>query len=116
VVRNQGGHISGQAAARGDNRFQTGTFAQERIKTINAVRCRSRGGCTLFFRTLVGAVFPRTKGSESAAIVVPKHMINPAYPAWQSGKPKCHSQCRTCFYGAAGVDAGSQGTINNLLR
>lgn len=70
------------------------------------------------FRTLVGADIPMNEGClKPMDIRAPKgSMINPHYPAAViSGNTEVSQAIADTLYGALGVIAGSQGTMNNLV-
>jgi 5-oxoprolinase (ATP-hydrolysing) len=70
------------------------------------------------FRTLVGADIPLNEGCfKPLTIVVPEgSMIRPEYPAAViAGNTEVSQSIADALYGALGVLAGSQGTMNNLV-
>ncbi len=70
------------------------------------------------FRTLVGADIPMNEGClKPLKIVAPEgSMINPVYPAAViAGNTEVSQSIADCLYGALGVIAGSQGTMNNFV-
>ena len=70
------------------------------------------------FRTLVGADIPMNEGClKPLEIRVPDgSMLNPAYPAAViSGNTEVSQGIADALYGALGVVAGSQGTMNNFV-
>ncbi|MEN3792438.1 hydantoinase B/oxoprolinase family protein [Fulvimarina sp. MAC3] len=70
------------------------------------------------FRTLVGSDIPMNEGClKPLEIKVPKgSFINPAYPAAViSGNTEVSQSIADALYGALGVVAGSQGTMNNFV-
>ncbi|MEM9105406.1 MAG: hydantoinase B/oxoprolinase family protein [Pseudomonadota bacterium] len=70
------------------------------------------------FRTLVGADIPMNEGClKPLQIIAPKgSMINPNYPAAViAGNTEVSQSIADCLYGALGVMAGSQGTMNNFV-
>jgi len=70
------------------------------------------------FRTLVGQAIPMNEGClKPIEIIAPQgSMINPAYPAAViSGNTEVSQAIADCLYGALGVLAGSQGTMNNFV-
>jgi 5-oxoprolinase (ATP-hydrolysing) len=70
------------------------------------------------FRTLVGADIPMNEGClKPLKIIAPVgSMINPVYPAAViAGNTEVSQSIADCLYGALGVIAGSQGTMNNFV-
>ena len=70
------------------------------------------------FRTLVGSEIPMNEGClKPLKIIAPKgSMINPDYPAAViAGNTEVSQSIADCLYGALGVIAGSQGTMNNFV-
>ncbi|WP_136657117.1 hydantoinase B/oxoprolinase family protein [Nitratireductor sp. XY-223] len=70
------------------------------------------------FRTLVGADIPMNEGClKPLRIIAPSGtMINPDYPAAViAGNTEVSQSIADCLYGALGVIAGSQGTMNNFV-
>jgi 5-oxoprolinase (ATP-hydrolysing) len=70
------------------------------------------------FRTLVGSDIPMNEGClKPLDLRVPEgSMINPAYPAAViSGNTEVSQAIADTMYGALGVIAGSQGTMNNFV-
>ncbi|MGB0499347.1 MAG: hydantoinase B/oxoprolinase family protein, partial [Rubricella sp.] len=70
------------------------------------------------FRTLVGSAIPMNEGClRPIHIVAPKgSFINPRYPAAViSGNTEVSQAIAEALYGAMGVLAGSQGTMNNFV-
>ena len=69
-------------------------------------------------RTLVGADIPMNEGClKPLEIIAPEgSMINPVYPAAViAGNTEVSQAIADCLYGALGVLAGSQGTMNNFI-
>ncbi|MFV2033793.1 MAG: hydantoinase B/oxoprolinase family protein, partial [Halocynthiibacter sp.] len=95
----------------------TGTSPQD-TGNYNAPLAISRAAVLYVFRTLVGADIPMNEGClRPIRIVAPKgSMINPAYPAAViSGNTEVSQAITETLYGALGVLAGSQGTMNNFV-
>ena len=70
------------------------------------------------FRTLVGADIPLNEGCmKPLHLIVPEgSMINPRYPAAViAGNTEVSQAITEALYGALGVLAGSQGTMNNFV-
>jgi len=70
------------------------------------------------FRTLVGNDIPMNEGClKPLKIIAPEgSMINPVYPAAViAGNTEVSQSIADCLYGALGVIAGSQGTMNNFV-
>jgi len=94
----------------------TGTSAQ-REDNFNAPRAVCRAAVLYVFRTLVDDVIPMNEGClKPIEIVIPEgSMLNPRYPAAVVAGNVETSQCLCdALYGALGVLAGGQGTMNNL--
>ncbi len=84
---------------------------------LNAPRAVCQAAVMYVFRTLVHADIPLNAGCrQPLQIIIPEGcMLNPRYPAAVVGGNVETSQCVTdALYGALGVLAGSQGTMNNL--
>jgi len=109
--------ISVDRAARAATIDFTGTFAQDEFN-YNAPLAICRAVVLYVFRTLVGASIPMNEGClKPLHLVVPEGtMINPAYPASViSGNTEVSQAIADTLYGALGVIAGSQGTMNNFI-
>ncbi len=84
---------------------------------FNAPSAVCRAAVLYVFRTLVDADIPMNEGClKPIEIVIPKGcMLNPAYPAAVVAGNVETSQCITdALYGALGVMAAAQGTMNNF--
>jgi len=95
----------------------TGTAPQDRLN-YNAPFSICRAVVLYVFRTLVGADIPMNEGClKPIDIIVPKgSMINPEFPAAViSGNTEVSQAICDTLYGALGVIAGSQGTMNNFV-
>ncbi|MDE0520362.1 MAG: hydantoinase B/oxoprolinase family protein [Boseongicola sp.] len=95
----------------------TGTSSQDEMN-YNAPFSICRAAVLYVFRTLVGADIPLNEGClKPIRIVVPKGtMINPEYPAAViSGNTEVSQAIADALFGALGVVAGSQGTMNNFV-
>ena len=95
----------------------TGTSPQDEMN-YNAPSSICRAAVLYVFRTLVGADIPMNEGClKPIRIVVPKGtMINPEHPAAViSGNTEVSQAIADTLYGALGVVAGSQGTMNNFV-
>ncbi|HEX9857560.1 MAG TPA: hydantoinase B/oxoprolinase family protein, partial [Paracoccaceae bacterium] len=95
----------------------TGTSPQDRLN-YNAPLSICRAVVLYVFRTLVGADIPMNEGClKPLEIIVPKgSMINPNHPAAViSGNTEVSQAIADTLYGALGVLAGSQGTMNNFV-
>ncbi|WP_375589210.1 hydantoinase B/oxoprolinase family protein [Hoeflea alexandrii] len=95
----------------------TGTSPQDEFN-YNAPLSICRAVVLYVFRTLVGADIPMNEGCmKPLDIRVPKGtMINPDYPAAViSGNTEVSQSIADTLYGALGVIAGSQGTMNNFV-
>ncbi len=94
-----------------------GTSDQDALN-YNAPLSICRAVVLYVFRTLVGADIPMNEGClKPLEIQVPKaSMINPEYPAAViSGNTEVSQAITDTLYGALGVIAGSQGTMNNFV-
>ena len=95
----------------------TGTSAQSEFN-YNAPLAICRAVVLYVFRTLVGSDIPMNEGClKPLNLIVPEgSMINPAYPAAViSGNTEVSQAIADTLYGALGVIAGSQGTMNNFV-
>lgn len=95
----------------------TGTSAQDK-ENYNAPLAICRAAVLYVFRTLVGNNIPMNEGCmKPIQLVVPEDsMINPSYPAAViSGNTEVSQAITDTLYGALGVVAGSQGTMNNFV-
>ncbi|MBI1417960.1 MAG: 5-oxoprolinase [Limimaricola sp.] len=95
----------------------TGTSPQDQFN-YNAPLAICRAVVLYVFRTLVGADIPMNEGClKPIEIRAPKgSMINPEYPAAViSGNTEVSQAIADTLYGALGVIAGSQGTMNNFV-
>lgn len=94
----------------------TGTSPQQR-NNFNAPLAVSRAAVLYVFRTLVDDDIPMNEGClRPLQLIIPSgSMLNPCAPAAVVAGNVETSQCITdCLYGALGVLAGSQGTMNNF--
>ncbi len=95
----------------------TGTSAQSPLN-YNAPLSICRAVVLYVFRTLVGSDIPMNEGClKPLTLVVPQGtMINPESPAAViSGNTEVSQAIADTLYGALGVIAGSQGTMNNFV-
>ncbi len=95
----------------------TGTSAQNDMN-YNAPLSICRAVVLYVFRTLVGADIPMNEGClKPLEILVPEgSMINPRFPAAViAGNTEVSQAIAEALYGALGVLAGSQGTMNNFV-
>ena len=95
----------------------TGTSAQD-AGNYNAPLAVCRSVVLYVFRTLVGADIPLNEGCmKPLHLIVPEgSMINPRYPAAViAGNTEVSQAITEALYGALGVLAGSQGTMNNFV-
>lgn len=109
--------ITVDKAARSADIDFTGTSAQDDLN-YNAPLSICRAVVLYVFRTLVGANIPMNEGCmKPLHLNVPKgSMINPAAPAAViSGNTEVSQAITDTLYGALGVIAGSQGTMNNFV-
>ncbi len=109
--------ITVDKAARSATIDFTGTSAQDPLN-YNAPRAICRAVVLYVFRTLVGSDIPMNEGClKPLSLVIPEgSMINPAYPAAViSGNTEVSQAIADTLFGALGVIAGSQGTMNNFV-
>lgn len=95
----------------------TGT-APQHTGNINAPLAVCRAVVLYVFRTMVGADIPLNEGClKPLRIVVPEgSMLNPSFPAAViAGNTEVSQATCNALYGALGVIAGSQGTMNNFI-
>ncbi len=95
----------------------TGTSLQDK-GNYNAPLSICHAVVLYVFRTLVGKDIPMNEGClKPIKIIAPKgSMINPEYPAAViAGNTEVSQSIAECLYGALGVIAGSQGTMNNFV-
>lgn len=95
----------------------TGTSKQDAYN-YNAPRAICDAVVLYVFRTLVGANIPMNEGClKPLKVIVPSgSMINPNAPAAViSGNTEVSQAIADTLYGALGVIAGSQGTMNNFV-
>ena len=95
----------------------TGT-ARQHDGNYNAPRAITRAVVLYVFRTLVGQPIPLNEGClKPLKIIVPDgSMLNPAPPAAViSGNTEVSQAVCNALYGALGVMAGSQATMNNFV-
>jgi len=94
----------------------TGTSAQQ-PNNFNAPAAVCRAAVLYVLRTLLGDEIPMNEGCmKPIKLVIPEgSMLNPRYPAAVVAGNVETSQCITdCLYGALGVMAAAQGTMNNF--
>lgn len=95
----------------------TGTSPQDRFN-YNAPMAICRAVVLYVFRTLVGTDIPMNEGClKPLKIIAPDgSFINPRYPAAViSGNTEVSQAIADALFGALGVLAGSQGTMNNFV-
>jgi len=95
----------------------TGTSEQSPLN-YNAPSAICRAVVLYVFRTMVGKNIPMNEGClKPLSLVVPEgSMINPRFPAAViSGNTEVSQAIAESLYGALGVLAGSQGTMNNFV-
>ena len=95
----------------------TGTSAQH-PGNYNAPRAVCQAVVLYVFRTLVGRDIPLNQGCLRPLdiIIPPGSMLNPSYPAAViAGNTEVSQAACNALYGALGVMAGSQGTMNNFI-
>ncbi len=94
----------------------TGTSPQH-PGNYNAPTAISRAAVLYVFRTLVGDNIPLNEGclKPIELVLPPRSMVNPEYPAAViAGNTEVSQAITNALYGALGVLAASQGTMNNL--
>jgi len=94
----------------------TGTSAQ-RPTNFNAPRSITRAAVMYVFRTLVDDAIPLNEGClKPISLIVPEgSMLSPVYPAAVvAGNVETSQAVVDALYGALGVLAASQGTMNNF--
>ncbi len=95
----------------------TGTSPQDR-GNYNAPTAVCKAAVLYVFRTLVGDEIPLNEGcfKPLRIVIPPGSMISPAYPAAViSGNTEVSQAITDCLFGAVGVLASSQGTMNNFV-
>jgi len=95
----------------------TGTSSQH-SGNYNAPRSICDAVVLYVFRTMVGADIPLNQGClKPLRVIVPDgSMLNPVYPAAViAGNTEVSQATCNALYGALGVIAGSQGTMNNFV-
>ena len=95
----------------------TGTSTQDTLN-YNAPIAICRAVVLYVFRTLVGSDIPMNEGCmKPLELIIPEgSMINPKFPAAViSGNTEVSQSIADALYGALGVLAGSQGTMNNFV-
>jgi 5-oxoprolinase (ATP-hydrolysing) len=94
----------------------TGT-SEQLPSNFNAPLSIARAATLYVFRTLVDDAIPLNEGClKPIQLIVPEgSMLNPRYPAAVvAGNVETSQAVVDCLYGALGVLAGSQGTMNNF--
>lgn len=95
----------------------TGTSAQNK-GNYNAPAAVCKAAVLYVFRTLVADEIPLNEGClKPLNIIIPeKTMISPVYPAAViSGNTEVSQAITDCLFGALGILASSQGTMNNFV-
>ncbi|MGI9509902.1 MAG: hydantoinase B/oxoprolinase family protein [Geminicoccaceae bacterium] len=95
----------------------TGTSDQDE-KNYNAPLAVTKAAVLYVFRTLVDDDIPLNEGCMKALEIIapPGSMINVQYPAAViAGNTEVSQSITDALYGALGVIAGSQGTVNNFV-
>ncbi len=108
--------IDVDAAARSAVVDFSGTSGQ-RLNNFNAPLSITRAATLYVFRTLVDDAIPLNEGCmKPIRMIVPEgSMLNPSYPAAVvAGNVETSQAVVDCLYGALGVLAASQGTMNNF--
>ncbi|MEO0751464.1 MAG: hydantoinase B/oxoprolinase family protein [Pseudomonadota bacterium] len=109
--------VSVDRAARTAKVDFTGTSPQH-AGNYNAPKAIASAVVLYVFRTMVGSDIPLNQGClKPLEIVIPEgSMINPRYPAAViSGNTEVSQAACNALYGALGVIAGSQATMNNFV-
>lgn len=116
-----GAKIEVQITVDRDNRTATidftGTSEQDK-GNYNAPLSICRAVALYVFRTLVGSDIPLNEGClKPLNLIIPEGtFINPVYPAAViAGNTEVSQSIADALYGALGVIAGSQGTMNNFV-
>jgi 5-oxoprolinase (ATP-hydrolysing) len=94
----------------------SGTSAQQKTN-FNAPRAITDAAVLYVFRTLLDAAIPLNEGCLRPLRIVVPHgsMLDPLFPAAVVAGNVEVSQCVTdCLYGALGILASAQGTMNNF--
>ena len=94
----------------------TGTSAQLK-NNFNAPSAVTQAAVLYVFRSLIKDSIPLNAGClKPLTIIIPKGcMLNPTYPAAVvAGNVETSQKITDCLYGALGVMAASQGTMNNF--
>jgi 5-oxoprolinase (ATP-hydrolysing) len=95
----------------------TGTSPQDR-SNYNAPTAVCQAAVLYVFRTLIGDEIPLNDGcfKPLKIQIPPQTMISPTYPAAViSGNTEVSQAITDCLFGALGVLASSQGTMNNFV-
>lgn len=91
--------------------------SEQRNSNFNAPRSVCKAAVLYVFRTLLAGSIPMNEGVLRPIDIVIPHgsMLNPAYPAAVvAGNVEVSQSITDALYGALGVMAGSQGTMNNF--
>ena len=110
-------HITVDKTARQATIDFTGTSPQQ-PGNRNAPRAVCRAVVLYVLRTLIKSNLPLNEGClKPIQLIIPEgSMINPRYPAAViAGNTEVSQAITDCLYGALGVLAASQGTMNNFL-
>ncbi len=94
----------------------TGTSSQTH-SNLNAPKAVCKAAVLYVFRTLVADNIPLNQGClKPLEIIIPEgSLLNPQYPAAVvAGNVETSQNITDCLYGALGVMAASQGTMNNF--
>jgi 5-oxoprolinase (ATP-hydrolysing) len=94
----------------------TGTSSQSN-SNLNAPKAICKAAVLYVFRTLVNDDIPLNEGClKPLEIIIPEGcLLNPQYPAAVvAGNVETSQNITDCLYGALGVMAASQGTMNNV--
>jgi 5-oxoprolinase (ATP-hydrolysing) len=91
--------------------------SEQRNSNFNAPRSVCKAAVLYVFRTLLAGSIPMNEGVLRPIDIVIPHgsMLNPVYPAAVvAGNVEVSQSITDALYGALGVMAGSQGTMNNF--
>ena len=119
-VMDQGHQIAVSIDIEGENRSATVDFSgtsEQLTNNFNAPTSVARAAVLYVFRTLVDEDIPMNEGClKPIRITVPEgSMLSPAHPAAVvAGNVETSQAVTDALYGALGVMAAAQGTMNNL--
>jgi 5-oxoprolinase (ATP-hydrolysing) len=105
-------------AAKGEAEIDFTGTSDQHAGNYNAPKAIAHAVVLYVFRCLVGVDIPLNEGClKPLKLTIPEgSMINPVYPAAViSGNTEVSQAIADCLFGALGVIAGSQGTMNNFV-